>query len=366
MVRRAAELAAYRGAELIGVHVREMSGLAGTGGGSAVLEQMLDEFGGRYAEVGGNDVARALARFAHQEQAGLLVIGDTSHSPGHRLMHGSIARRTLRLAGAIEVYVVPPGTVHRADDSIRRARRGVHHVALGARRRVIGWLVALVVPSALLAALVPARMQIGLAGALLCGLLAVVLAAVIGGVGPAMLATVTALVSADFFFTKPYYTLRVAHWIDVVALAVFSVVGVTVGILVDVLAARSRQTARFRAEATQLARLAARVLVEPSASQADLVAELRRIFNLDSVAILSRGEGGWRAQVGAGSDPPENPDAAQFSAELAPDRVLVMTGRSPTRSDAQLLSVFAAELLIARRRVQHGQLHAVTETGARR
>jgi K+-sensing histidine kinase KdpD len=113
-VRRAAELAALRRAPLVGVAVRDASGIgAAVARESADLERMLAEFGGRYAEVGGGDIALELARFAEREKAGVLVIGDTSHSAGRRLVHGSVARRTLALAHGIEIYVVPPGARRR-------------------------------------------------------------------------------------------------------------------------------------------------------------------------------------------------------------------------------------------------------------
>ncbi len=115
VVRRAAELATLRQAPLVGVHVRDISG---TGivmsRGARSLERVLGDFGGRFAEVGGRDTARELARFAEREHAAILVVGDTSRSRVRRLVHGSIARRTLRLIGPVEVYVVPPDTHRRS------------------------------------------------------------------------------------------------------------------------------------------------------------------------------------------------------------------------------------------------------------
>ena len=355
VVRRAAELATLRHAELVGVHIRETGGLVTSRRGHADLERMVEQFGGRYTEVAGNNVALALARFAQQEKAGMVVIGDTSHSTGHRLLHGSIARRTLRLIGPIEVHVVPPANMARRLSPALTAP-DPRRVALPARRRLFGWSLALFLPTALVAALVAVRAEIGLAGALLCALLSVVLAGLVGGVGVAMVATATALLSADFLFTVPYYSLRVANWIDIVELVVFSVVAVIVGILVDVLAARARKNAHFGVEAALLARMAARILVGPATSQTDLVAELRRTFDLDSVAILSRTAVGWRVQASAGAQVSNDPSDAQFSAELAHDRVLVMSGHGLTRSDAELVRVFCAELLVARRRAQHVEL----------
>jgi two-component system, OmpR family, sensor histidine kinase KdpD len=203
-----------------------------------------------------------------------------------------------------------------------------------------------------MAALSPARSSIGLGGALVCGLLAIVGVALAGGVGAAMLATVVAVAAADFFFTPPYYSLRVTHLIDVIALIVFGVVGAVTGVLVHVLASGARQTARAQAEADQLARLAAGSLAEPAKPIAELIAELRAAFDLDAVGILTRNRDGWQVLTSAGGPLPADPDAAQFAAEIAPDRVLVMNGEALTASDTHLLQVFTAELLLARRRAQ--------------
>ena len=360
VVRRAAELAALRRSPLVGVCVRDTSGIgAAVPRGSQNLERLLTEFGGRYAEVGGTDIALELARFAEREHAGVLVIGDTSHSRGRRLVHGSIARRTLRLIGPVEVYIVPPhGYGPSASPRVDERPTVRERVALPARRRLIAWVLAVVMPVALMAVLSPARSSIGLSGALVCALLAVVVAALAGGVGAAMLATAFAVVSADFFFTVPYYSLRVAHLIDVLALIVFALVGAVIGVLVHVLAGRARQTARAQAEADQLARLVAGAMADPPKSAAELVAELRATFDLDAVGILARRRDDWQVLAGSGAPLPAHPDAAQFAAEIGPDRVLVMGGAGLTAADTHLLKVFAAELLLVRRRAQQEALEA--------
>ncbi len=361
VVRRAAELAALRRAPLVGVCVRDTSGIgAAVARGPQDLERMLAEFGGRYCEVGGTDIAMELARFARREGAGVLVIGDTSHSRGRRLAYGSVARRTLRHAGPIEVYVVPPGTPRRGapaptGDRTAPARQPV---TLPARRRVIAWALAVAAPVAIVAALAPARSSIGLSGALVCALLAVVAAALAGGAGPALLATIVAVGAADFFFTVPYYSLRVSYGIDIIALIVFGAVGAVIGVLVHVLARRAWQTARSQAEAAQLARLAAGAVIEPPQPLAALMAELRSAFDLDAVGIVCRTGAGWAVLAAAGQPLPPDPDAAQFAAEIAPGRVLVMTGAALTAADTRLLRVFTGELLLARRQAQQRALEA--------
>ena len=363
VVRRAAELAASRGAPLVGVCVRDTTGIgAAVARGSQGLERMLAEFGGRYAEVSGTDIALALARFAGREHAAVLVIGDTSHSRGRRLVHGSIARRTLRLVGPTEVYVVPPGTYrHGATSGADERTAAREGVALPPRRRLIAWVLAVVAPVALMAALSPVRSSLGLSGALVCALLAVVGVALAGGVGAAMLATVVAVASADFFFTVPYYSLRVTHLIDVIALLVFAAVGAVIGVLVHVLAARPGRRHAPRPRPTSWPGWWPGNLTEPPKPPAELMAELRAAFDLDAVGILSRDEDGWRVLAGAGGPLPGDPDSAQFAAEIAPGRVLVMSGAALTASDTHLLRVFAAELMLARRHAQLAALEAVAE-----
>ncbi len=353
-VRRAAELAEMRHAPLVGVSVRDSTGIgAALNQSSQHLERMLADFGGRYAEVGGTDIAWELARFAAREGAVTLVIGDTSHSRGHRLVHGSIARRTLRLAGAFEVYIVPPGPDR---DSQKPAGTGWlrdrRSAALPPRRRAVSWLLAVAAPVALMAALSPLRVDIGLGGALICALLAVVAVALAGGIGTALLATAAAVVSADFFFAPPYYSLRVDHVVDVLALVVFAACGGLMGLLTEVLAVRARATARSQAQADRLARLLAEEVITQPTVSTELAAELRSAFDLESVAFLARDAEGWQVLAAAGGNPPARPDAASFAAEVAPGRFIALSGPAVTEPGRHLLGIFTAELLLARRRVQ--------------
>jgi two-component system, OmpR family, sensor histidine kinase KdpD len=353
-VRRAAQLAALRHAPLVGVSVRDSTGVgAAITHNAASLERMLAEFGGRYAEVGGTDIAAELAGFAAREGAAVLVIGDTSHSRGHRFLHGSVARRTLRLVGPIEVYVVPPSPVRLRRPVPAEARGPTRRrTALPPRRRAASWLLAVVAPIALMAALTPVRSSVELSGALICGLLAVVCVALVGGVGAALLATAVAVASAAFFFAVPYDSFRVAHLIDAIALIVFAACGGVIGVLVEVLAVGARKAAREHAQADQFARLLAETLARAQEPTAELAAELRVVFELDAVVILDRDGAGWRLLAGAGEPLPERPEAAGFAAEIATGRVLALSGRALTAPGSDLLQAFTAELLLARRRAQ--------------
>jgi two-component system, OmpR family, sensor histidine kinase KdpD len=225
-VRRAAELATLRRAPLVGVGLRDGGG-PGAARGSPDLERLLAERGGHYTEVAGADSAWELARFAARAGAWVLVIGDAASSRGRHLVRGSVARRILRLAGPVEVCVVPPGAATdgaapdgAATDGAGRAGRRPGQAqawaaagtgtraALPSRRRVLAWLIAAACPA----------LAAGLGAAHLIG-------------GPAVIA--------------------------------LAVAGTTMGALAHALAGRVRRAARSRAEAGRLARLVARALVEP-------------------------------------------------------------------------------------------------------
>lgn len=351
VLHRAAQLASGTGAELVGVHVRNPSGLKEPDppwlNGQ---RRLLAELGGRYAQVAGEDVARTILHFTHAEHASQLVLGASRRSHGYQMLYGSVIDRVVRAAGPVEVHVIPPHRpprhplTARLPHLARPLRRS--RVPLPVRRTAIGWTLSVLAPPAVTALLLPARGSLGLAGALLCTLLTVVLAALVGGLGPAAMATVTGLLAADFLYTRPYYSLRVDRPIDLVGLFVFAVVGVTVGLLVDSLARRALQQTRAQAEAESLARLVADVLAAGTTTPADVVDTLRRTFDLEGVVLLRQTNGGWQAEAAAGPCPPATPEDAAFTAALAGGRSLALAGGRLSAEDARLLRAFTGQLRI--------------------
>ena len=95
--------------------------------------------------------------------------------------------------------------------------------------------------------LVPLRGHLDLASDALLFLLLVVTTAILGGLGPALLAGALGSVSLNFFFTEPFHTFRIARASDIVAVLVFALVALMVSWVVD-LAARRASAAREAAE----------------------------------------------------------------------------------------------------------------------
>lgn len=353
-LRRAALLAAATTGDLIGVHVRDPSGL--TDPVPAWLEpqrRLLTELGGHFTQLAGADVAAAILDFARTENATDLVLGATRRTSAFQTLHGSVINRAIRSAGPVEVHVIPPRKPpkHRLDVTLaapiehRRAQ-------LSPRRRTTSWLLALLAPPALAAALSPARSSLGLPGALFCVLLPVLLTALVGGIRPALLATTTGVLATDYFFTTPYHSLRVDRLLDLVALIAFACVATTIGLLVDILAGRGLQTARAQAEAENLAQLTADTLAAGPHRPSELAETVRRTFDLDAVAVMRPSDTGWQNIASTGNPVPATPEEAPYCADLADGTVLALTGSRLTEPDARLLHAFITELRQENERVR--------------
>jgi two-component system sensor histidine kinase KdpD len=349
--------------KLIGVRVRQASGsVESEPAWLPGQRRLLTELGGEYAEFAGVDISADVVDFARVEGASHLVLGATRRSRRDEWLHGSVIRRTLRKAGPIEVHVVPSRQPAKGLDLARRTWRRPERVPLPPRRKLIGWVLAVLAPTVMTVALIPFRSSLGLPGALFSALLGVVLVALVGGMLPAALATVVGLLMADFFFAVPIYSLRVDRLIDLVALIAFGCVAGVIGVLVDILGRRGVQVARAQTEAAALARLAADVIgATPEAVQARLET-VRRVFDLDAVALVRRAGTGWTVDAQAGESVSSRVEDAPFAVELTDRRILVLAGGRWAKQDA-LLRAFASQLRLGREQAQLTRLRTNVTNG---
>jgi two-component system sensor histidine kinase KdpD len=306
---------------------------------------MLDELGGRYVELAGTDTPEALVRFARAENATQLVLGASRRSRWTELVRGSVINRVLRDAGAIDVHVLSTEDVPRP--RALRDRRRRHSASRSARARAAAWVGATVAVPLLALALLPFDDVVGVPGTLLVLLLAPVAIAVIGGFAPALVASCTAFVVADWFFIQPTHSLRFAHAGDALALAVFVAVAAIVSGLVDRLSRRSAELARAQVETEALAQLATGTALLDREAVTRLVSELRETLDLVAVSVLAPDGDGWRVEASCGEPVPSTPDDGSFAAELVDGSMLVVAGRALPAEDRRLLAAFAAQLRLA-------------------
>ncbi len=365
LVRRGARLAAKGRAELIGLHVRGTDGLTVPGNELERDRRLLEELGGRFADVVGDDVAEALTDFARAENVTQIVLGATRRSRWKELIGGSVINRVIALAGHTDVHVISADPTPGGGVGLRRTPAGARTSHPTTRRQLQSWIGALVGVPALAVMLVPFDEQLGPAGSLMILLLGPVAVALVGGLRPALAASFAAFVAADWYYIPPTGTLRIERAGDAAALVVFVAVASLVSGLVDRLSSRTGQLARSRAESEALARLAQGTALLDDGAQERLVSELRTALALDAVAVLQPNADGWQVSAASGTPVPTSPDGAAYSADLADGTVLVAAGATLLASEQLLLSSFVAHLRLAREtmmlRAQAATVDVLTE-----
>ncbi|HKB21121.1 MAG TPA: ATP-binding protein [Gaiellaceae bacterium] len=351
LIRRAARMAQRMNGELVAVHVIPQDGLAAPT--AELLErqkELVAEVGASYHEVVGEDIGDALLDAARTLNATQIVMGASRRSRWQRLTRGSVIGKVIRGSGTrIDVHVVSHPDAAEEAFTLPRTRRPA---SLPQRRVVLGLVLAVVGPPVLAYILSTMRGQVGLPSVLLLFLLLVVWVSAIGGLWPALLAAVSGFLLVNWYFTPPLYTFTIGEGENVLALAVFLAVAVTVSLFVDLAARRSVQGRRAKAEAEALARLAGSAPVDT------VLDSLRRVLNTDGAAVLHRTENGWRIEATSGGRIPDTPDAATTTIELDDEHVLVLGGRPIRAEDQRVLEAFSKEL---RSSVELGELEAEVE-----
>jgi two-component system, OmpR family, sensor histidine kinase KdpD len=347
LIRRAARMAGRVGGDFVGVHIAVDDGL--TRDDPELLSaqrRLVEELGGKVHEVVGHDPAESLAAFAKREKATQLVLGATRRSRWHELIHGSFIARVTRLAGDVDVHVIAQQSqLDTAPAAFRRAAPGLD------RRRVIAaWLLLVIGLPLLIAATLPFRGDIALSTELLLALSLVLAIAAIGGKVVAAVAAIVASLLVNWYFVVPYNTLTIDEVENVVALAVFIGVAVTVGTLVDVASKRALEARRARLEAEALARSTTSLAADPEPLPR-LLDQLHSTFDLTGVQIVRREPQGVVTVASAGevggSPTASIALASSVQGVNATESTLQVFGRALSIDDLRLLRVLADQLAVA-------------------
>jgi signal transduction histidine kinase len=185
------------------------------------------------------------------------------------------------------------------------------------RRRKIAWGIAVVAPLLITLGARVLGSSVPPATTLFVTLLVVVVAALIGGVGPALTAIVVGLLAQEVFFTFPYGSLTDRKPAQVSVLVVFVIIGAGIGFLVDELARLTREQAALRRIATLVARGKPPVELFSTVAEevaALLVADSAFVGHLEPdgrlTILAARGRGAAAVAVGERREvPPHTPEA---------------------------------------------------------
>ncbi len=286
LVRRAAELAARSGAEMLGVCILQTKPVD-----SPYLEEarrLLIDLGGAYHEVRGVDVATDLVDFALAERATQLVIGASPKSVVRR----SVISKVIAAADTFDVHVV------RGTPSAVSERRWFQPVG---RRRALGAALGLTTIPTVTAMLAFSRDRVSLSTSLLLYVLVVVVLTSIGGATVGFTAAVAAFFCANYFLIEPTHTFAVTDRENLAALLVFLLVAAIVSSLVHIERRRASEAQIATVEAEAVARSAALLAQSPEPTRV-LMGHLHDLLGGRSISLETREAGRWQPWLAEGGD----------------------------------------------------------------
>ncbi|MER6121670.1 ATP-binding protein [Streptomyces sp. NPDC001795] len=352
LIRRAARLAEKgAGGEVLAVYISRSDGLTSASPKElAVQRTLVEDLGGTFHHVVGDDIPAALLDFARGVNATQIVLGVSRRKAWQYVFGPGVGATVARESG-------PDLDVHLITHDEAGKGRGLP-VARGARlgrtRIVAGWLVAVVGP--LVLTLLLNAVHLGLANDMLLFLALTVAAALLGGLLPALASAAFGSLLLNYYYTPPLHRLTIADPRNIVAIVIFVGVAVSVASVVDLAARRTLQAARLRAESEILSFLAGSVLRGETTLEA-LLERVRETFGMESVALLERTSDvdPWTCagRVGPGA-PVERPEDADVDAPAGDHMALALSGRVLPASDRRVLAAFAAQaaVVLDRQRLQ--------------
>ncbi|PZR52395.1 histidine kinase [Xylanimonas oleitrophica] len=359
LLRRGARIAQRAaGSELLAVYVLPTDGLpSATPAAIARQREIAESLDGTFHTVVGEDVATAVVDFARGVNATMVVVGVSRHSRWRQAFLGSTSAEIARLSDGIDVHLVD----HEGAGAGRRSR--ARWSTLSPVRRVLGWAGAALGPIGLTALLLAAdRAPHDLSSPLMFFLALVVGVALLGGLWPALAASLVSFGCLNWFFTEPTGRFTVARPSELLALAVFVVVGMAVASVVGLAARRTVEAYRARAEASTLAALSRSVLSGDDTAQA-IVQRLAETFGLDAVRLQER-SGERRAWDTVAAAHRTAGAAGHHDADteirIDDDHRLVLQGRALPASDRQAVEAFGAQagIVLEHRRLRETAAHA--------
>ncbi|MFJ8150736.1 ATP-binding protein [Streptomyces sp. NPDC094468] len=352
LIRRAARLAEKgAGGEVLAVYVSRSDGLTSASPKElAVQRTLVEDLGGTFHQVVGEDVPAALLDFARGVNATQIVLGSSRRKAWQYVLGPGVGATVARESGPdLDVHIVTHGEVAKG-----RGLPVARGARLGRGRIIAGWLFGLAGPAVM--AVVLNTVDLGLANDMLIFLTFTVAAALLGGLFPALASAAFGSLLLNYFYTPPLHRLTIADPKNIVAIVVFFGVALSVASVVDLAARRTHQAARLRAESEILSFLAGNVLRGETGLE-ELLERVRETFGMESAALLERAGDvePWSCAGRAGVGPAlARPEDADVDVPIGDHMALALTGRVLPAENRRVLAAFAAQaaVVLDRRRLQ--------------
>ncbi|MGW6686912.1 ATP-binding protein [Streptomyces sp. NPDC054961] len=345
LIRRAARLAEKgAGGEVLAVYIAASDGLTSASPKElAVQRTLVEDLGGTFHHVIGDSIPDALLEFARGCNATQIVLGVSRRRSWQYAFSPGVSATVARESGPdLDVHIV----TH--DEAAKGRRLPVARGARLGRSRIIwGWLAGIAGPALLTVLLSQVVPELGLANDMLLFLTFTVAAALLGGLLPALASAAFGSLLLNYYFTPPLHEFTISDPLNIVAIAIFVGVAVSVASVVDLAARRTHQAARLRAESEILSFLAGSVLRGENSLDA-LLERLRETFAMQSVTLLERisDVDPWTTAASVGTSPVGRPEDADVDLPIGDNMALALTGRVLPAEDRRVLGAFAAQAAV--------------------
>ena len=340
LLRRAARIASRTGGgEWMALYVSRGDGLLQVDPARLhAMHVMTESMNGSFHTIVGDDTATAILDFAKAENATQVLIGASRRSRLSTLVRPGIGEVVIAESGDIDVHIVTHDEARR-HGAIQRAERP----RLGRRRLLAGFVLGAAGPLLLSALLLVTPDFHGLPTESMLFMVLVVATALLGGLRPAVVASLVSGFALNYFFTPPVRTVTIASPENAVALLLFVVVGIAVASVVDLAARRTAQAEKASAEAEALTVLS-HGLLHAGDELSAVLASATELFGMRGAAVVDA-DGTVLASTGDG----DFADAAReegASVAVDEDTRLVLVGRPLPTGSQRLLKAYAAHVKV--------------------
>jgi len=229
LLRKGYTIAKEAHAEWYAVHVSTPSLKEMSDSDKAYIAEALnlaEELGGKIATLSGTDIAKEILRFAREYNINHIVIGKPLHSMLLGFWKGSPASRLLHTPSEFELHLITP-TIGKREVEVKPTPE---RLVLNPKDYL---LIILMVIAVTLLNLFLQRF-INPMSLVFIYLIATIASALLFGTWPSLFSSIVSLLTFDFFFTEPRYSLTMNHPYDIINVVVFFLTSIIIGQLVKI------------------------------------------------------------------------------------------------------------------------------------
>jgi two-component system, OmpR family, sensor histidine kinase KdpD len=187
---------------------------------------LAEELGAKIVTLSGTDVANEILRFAREYNINHIVIGKPLHSMLLGFWKGSPASRLLHTPSEFELHLITPTSEKREAETKPKPERLVLNPKDYSLTLLM--IVAVTLLNFFLQEFVNPMSLVYIY------LIATIASGLLFGTGPSLFSSIVSLLTFDYFFTEPRYSLTMHHPHDIINVVVFFLTSIIIGQLVKI------------------------------------------------------------------------------------------------------------------------------------